>query len=124
MLSSYTDGELARLGPGAVHLHELMRHAIEKQFTMFDFTVGDERYKLDWCDGARPLYDHVSVATWRGALIAAPALLVKKLKRKIKQTPLLWAAFSKSRAFAAALTSRRSPSPADPQRTGAGDDAP
>ena len=74
VLSSYTDGEMARLGPGAVHLHELMRYAIDKQFTMFDFTIGDERYKLDWCDGAQPLYDHVSVSTWRGALVAAPAL--------------------------------------------------
>ena len=118
VLSSYTDGELARLGPGAVHLHELMRYAIEHHFTMFDFTVGDERYKLDWCDGARPLYDHMSVATWRGALIAAPALLLKKLKRKIKQTPLLWAAFSKARSLAGALTSKRQPA----QRTG--DDAP
>jgi CelD/BcsL family acetyltransferase involved in cellulose biosynthesis len=122
VLSSYTDGELARLGPGAIHLHELMRYAIEHRCTMFDFTVGDERYKLDWCDGGRPLYDHVSVATWRGALIAAPALAFKKVKRKIKQTPLLWAAFSKTRALAAALTARRQPAQAQP--AGAGEEAP
>ena len=29
-----------------------MRYAIQKKFTMFDFTIGDERYKLDWCDHA------------------------------------------------------------------------
>ena len=71
VLSSYTEGELARLGPGAVHSHELMRYAIQKKFTMFDFTIGDERYKLDWCDHARPLYDHISVLSWRGAVVAA-----------------------------------------------------
>jgi len=122
VLSSYTDGELARLGPGAVHLHELMRYAIEKQLTIFDFTIGDEPYKLAWCEGARPLCDHVAVATWRGGLIAAPALTFKKLKRKIKQTPLLWAAFSKARAFAAALSGRRQPGQAQP--AGAGEEAP
>ena len=113
VLSSYTDSELARLGPGAVHLHELMRYAIDKQFTMFDFTIGDERYKLDWCDGAQPLYDHVAVSTWRGALVAAPALAFKKLKRKIKQTPWLWAFFSKARALTGALASKSRPSPAN-----------
>lgn len=122
VLSSYTDGELARLGPGAIHLHELMRYAIEHHFTMFDFTVGDERYKLDWCDGGRPLYDHVSVTSWRGGLIAAPALAFKKIKRKIKQTPLLWAAFSRARASAATLRSRHQPSHAQP--AGAEDEAP
>jgi CelD/BcsL family acetyltransferase involved in cellulose biosynthesis len=112
VLSSYTDGEMARLGPGATHLHELMRYAIDKQFTMFDFTIGDERYKLDWCDGAQPLHDHVSVSTWRGALVVAPAVVVKKLKRKIKQSPLLWAWFSKARSFAGALAARSRSAPA------------
>ena len=120
VLSSYSDGDLARLGPGAIHLHELMRYAIEHRCAMFDFTVGDEPYKLAWCDGGRPLFDHVSVATWRGVLIAAPALAFKKVKRKIKQTPLLWVAFSKARAFAAALTARRPPA----QAAGAGEEAP
>ncbi len=120
VLSSYTDGEMARLGPGATHLHELMRYAIEKKFTMFDFTIGDERYKLDWCESAQPLYDHISISTWRGALVAAPALLLKKLKRKIKQTPLLWAAFSKARAWGGALAARSRPLP---PATGSGSEA-
>jgi CelD/BcsL family acetyltransferase involved in cellulose biosynthesis len=109
VLSSYTDDEMARLGPGVTHLHEIMRHAIEKRYTVFDFTVGDEPYKRDWCDGVQPLYDHVSAASPRGALVAAPALAVKKLKRGIKQSPLLWAWFSKARAWAGALKTRRLP---------------
>jgi CelD/BcsL family acetyltransferase involved in cellulose biosynthesis len=112
VLSSYGDGDMGRLGPGAIHLHEIMRYAIDRQFTMFDFTIGDERYKLDWCDGAQPLYDHVSVASPRGALVAAPALAFKKLKRGIKQSPLLWAWFTRARALAVALRSRRAPAAA------------
>lgn len=97
--ASYSDGDLARFGPGAAHLHDLLRYAIEHRFKTYDFTIGDERYKLDWCDGAQVLYDHISVATWRGALVVAPVVGAQKIKRYIKQTPLLWNAYSKGRAL-------------------------
>src|SRR5581483_7850814 len=50
VLASYDGGEVAKFGPGAAHLHELMRHAIEHGCTEFDFTIGDEPYKRDWSD--------------------------------------------------------------------------
>jgi hypothetical protein len=55
----------------------------------------------------QPLYDHVAIASWRGAVTAGPALLAHWLKRTIKQTPILWAAAVKLRTFAARL--RRTP---------------
>jgi CelD/BcsL family acetyltransferase involved in cellulose biosynthesis len=107
VLASYTDGDLSRWGPGAAHLNDLLAYAIERKCEAFDFTIGDERYKRDWCDDVQPLYDHLSVATWRGALVAGPALFAHWLKRTIKQTPMLWAAVVKFRALAARL--RRAP---------------
>ncbi len=98
VLSSYTDGSLARFGPGAIHLRELMRYAIDRGLASFDFTIGDEPYKRDWCDGVSPLYDHIATATARGALVALPLQLGQQIKRAIKQTPALWALFSKARA--------------------------
>lgn len=103
VLSSYTDGELARLGPGAVHLHELFRYAIENHFAVFDFTVGDERYKLDWCDGTSPLHDYVTTVTPLGAARVWPIVAFTALKRTIKQTPVLWACFTKLRSALARL---------------------
>lgn len=103
LLASYDDGELSRFGPGAAHLHELLRYAIERGFRIFDFTIGDERYKRDWCDTELELYDHISMATWRGAVIVIPILAMHRLKRWIKQTPVLWNAFSKGRAFVGSL---------------------
>lgn len=94
LLSSYTDAEMARFGPGAVHLHELMRYAIGKGVRVFDFTIGDETYKRDWCDESQKLYDHIAVASWRGALAVLPMRLARGAKRTIKQTPALWAAFT------------------------------
>ncbi len=50
VLASYDDGPVSRFGPGAAHLHDLMRYAIEHGCNEFDFTIGDEPYKHDWCD--------------------------------------------------------------------------
>jgi CelD/BcsL family acetyltransferase involved in cellulose biosynthesis len=102
LLASYDDGEVSRFGPGAAHLHDLLHYAIDRGLRIFDFTIGDERYKRDWCDTELKLYDYIAPATWRGALVAMPMLAKLRLKRRIKQTPVLWNAFSGARAFAGA----------------------
>jgi CelD/BcsL family acetyltransferase involved in cellulose biosynthesis len=106
VLSSYHDGDLARLGPGRAHLHELLRHAIERGFSQFDFTIGDESYKRDWSDTELRLFDYLGAATLWGKSIAALAAAFRRTKRTIKQNPALWRAFSKARALAG-LVSRR-----------------
>jgi CelD/BcsL family acetyltransferase involved in cellulose biosynthesis len=103
LLASYDAGEVSRFGPGAAHLLDLMHLAIDRGFRIFDFTIGDERYKRDWCDTELKLYDFIAAATWRGALVAMPMLGAQRLKRRIKQTPVLWNAFSAVRAFLGSL---------------------
>jgi CelD/BcsL family acetyltransferase involved in cellulose biosynthesis len=104
VLASYDDDEqVSRWGPGAAHLHELMRYAIEHGFKTFDFTIGDESYKRDWCDQSRPLYDYIASASMTGSLIALRIRLAHWLKRSIKQSPFLWSTFSKYRALAGAV---------------------
>ena len=56
---------MSKYGPGAAHMHDLMRYAIERGCGAFDFTIGDERYKAEWCEGQITLYDPVSAATLR-----------------------------------------------------------
>ena len=104
--ASHDDGELSRFGPGAAHLHDLMRTAIDRGFTTYDFTIGDEPYKRDWCDGVIPLHDHLSSSTLHGALLLAPMAAKTRLKRVIKQTPALWDAFRRARSFAGRLIGR------------------
>jgi CelD/BcsL family acetyltransferase involved in cellulose biosynthesis len=103
VLASYDAGEVSKYGPGAAHLHDLMAYAIEKKCNVFDFTIGDERYKRDWSDTELTLFDHVSAATLRGWPVVLMSSGFSKLKRFIKQTPVLWDAFQKARAFAASL---------------------
>jgi CelD/BcsL family acetyltransferase involved in cellulose biosynthesis len=106
LLASYDDGEVSRFGPGAAHLHDLMHQAIDRGFKVFDFTIGDERYKRDWCDTELKLFDYIVASTWRGVLVAMPMLAMQRLKRWIKQTPVLWNAFSTVRAFAGSVAGR------------------
>jgi CelD/BcsL family acetyltransferase involved in cellulose biosynthesis len=101
--ASHDEGDLSRFGPGAAHLHDLLRYAIECGFKIYDFTIGDERYKQEWCDGTQKLYDHMAFVTARGACIFAPMVVKHWLKRRIKQTPALWNAFSQARAFCGSL---------------------
>ena len=106
LLASYTDCDLSRFGPGAAHLHDLMHYAIDRGCDIFDFTIGDERYKRDWCDIELKLYDYIAPVTWRGALVAMPMLAAQRIKRWIKQTPAVWNAFSAARAFVGSLVRR------------------
>ncbi len=109
LLASYDAGDVSRFGPGAAHLHELMRLAIERGLSVFDFTIGDEPYKRDWSDTELTLHDHVAAANWRGVPAVWAQVCKQQIKRTIKQTPALWSLFSKARASLGALRSRALP---------------
>ncbi len=98
ILSSYCDGKLAHFGPGALHLRELIGYAIARGLTTFDFTIGDERYKSEWCDTRLQLFDYTAAATWRGWPASALSAARRRLKRYIKQTPVIWRLASQFRA--------------------------
>jgi CelD/BcsL family acetyltransferase involved in cellulose biosynthesis len=104
VLASYAEQEeFAKRGPGMIQLMDLMKHAIEAGHTEFDFTIGDEGYKADWCEVEIKLFDHLEAATVRGLLTLLPTAAFLKVKRFIKQTPVLWQAFTRLRAVAGSL---------------------
>jgi D-aspartate ligase len=103
LLASYVDGEVAHYGPGALHLRELLAYAIKRGLKSFDFTIGDEPYKRDWCDSVLKLYDHAATTTWRGLPARMSSSLQRRSKRLIKQTPLLWTLASYWRSAVAPL---------------------
>jgi CelD/BcsL family acetyltransferase involved in cellulose biosynthesis len=103
VLASYDAASpLARFGPGAAHLHDLMRFAIGRGFRTFDMSVGSERFKAEWSDDQLKLCDYIAVATLRGACAALPVALMRRLKAAIKGTPALWKVFRRARASYAA----------------------
>jgi CelD/BcsL family acetyltransferase involved in cellulose biosynthesis len=107
ILSSYCDGQLAHYGPGALHLRELMAHAIGRGLRRFDFTIGDERYKTEWCDLHLRLFDYSAAATWRGWPANVLSMARRRLKRFIKQTPAVWRMALQLRSLYGALLGPR-----------------
>jgi len=106
ILSSYQDGDLSRYGTGRIHLRELLKTAIERDFTLFDFTVGDEAYKNEWCDVELRLVDYLAARTALGLATVSAIQAYRRTKRLIKQTPALWAAYSRARSAAGGLKRR------------------
>ena len=105
VLASYEDdAAVSHYGPGALHLRELLAHAIKLGMRRFDFTIGDEPYKDEWSDTSVKLYDHSAAATWRGWPASAESTARRRLKRFVKQTPSLWKLVSRLRATVGALT--------------------
>jgi CelD/BcsL family acetyltransferase involved in cellulose biosynthesis len=102
VLASYCGGEIAKFGPGAAHLRDLMSYAIDKGCRVFDFTIGDEPYKREWSDTELQLVDHFAIAGLKG-LPAALAEMASIVKRTIKQTPALWYVVTRVRSFAGLL---------------------
>jgi CelD/BcsL family acetyltransferase involved in cellulose biosynthesis len=107
ILASYDDGEVSRFGPGAAHLRELLRYAIARGLKRFDFTIGDEPYKRDWCETEQRLYDYSAAATWRGWPAAVMSGSWRCIKRAIKQTAPLWNAVVRMRSAIASLRGKR-----------------
>jgi D-aspartate ligase len=106
MLASYDDGELSRYGPGALHLRELLAYAIGRGLRRFDFTIGDEPYKLEWSDVHIKLFDYTAAATWRGWPARCRSSVRRPIKRYIKQTPWTWRAASYLRSALGPLLHR------------------
>ena len=102
-IASYDGGAVGRFGPGTAHLHALVDYALQHGCTVFDFTVGDEAYKRDWCDSEERMFDYRASRNARGVAAAAASIIAMRVKRRIKQTPQLWAAYVRLRLMAAFL---------------------
>lgn len=103
VMSSYQDGDVARFGPGRVHLMELFRHAIDRRAGKFDFTIGDEPYKREWCDIELKLVGYLEATTPMGGLIVAARAAIHRGDLFIREKPTLRRPLSKVRLAALAL---------------------
>jgi D-aspartate ligase len=121
VLASYDEtAAMSQYGPGALHLRELLAHAIKLGLRRFDFTIGDEPYKQEWSDSSLKLYDYSAAATWRGLPSSLASDGRRRIKRFIKQTPIAWrlASFGRS-ALGPLLRRDRSRQTAQQQTAGA-----
>jgi CelD/BcsL family acetyltransferase involved in cellulose biosynthesis len=76
-----SDPHWARYSPGRILLEDLIAWSIKNGFKTFDFGVGDEPYKDEYCEETIPLYDHVAPGSLRGSLVVVAGKGVNRLRR-------------------------------------------
>ena len=90
VMHSYAGGEIGRTSPGRHLMYHLMQWCIARRIGLFDFTIGDEEFKSQWCEESTPLFDSVAALRARGAWMAATLRVGKYLKRTVKNNQTLW----------------------------------
>jgi CelD/BcsL family acetyltransferase involved in cellulose biosynthesis len=68
LLPSYRAGEWRSYSPGRLLTEWLTEHCLERGLDSFDYGIGDEPYKLDYCDNRIPLNDAHLPVTAKGAV--------------------------------------------------------
>jgi CelD/BcsL family acetyltransferase involved in cellulose biosynthesis len=87
MFNTYTMSEAARNSPGLVLIRNMIDHHAQLGCTSFDFGVGTDDYKLQFCKDARqPLFDSFLALSLKGQLAAKLFSLETGMKRAIKQS--------------------------------------
>jgi CelD/BcsL family acetyltransferase involved in cellulose biosynthesis len=67
-MPSFATGAWRRYSPGRLLLFHLFQWCFDNGIEIFDFTIGDESYKTDWCDEDMPLYEYFEPRTLKGRL--------------------------------------------------------
>ncbi len=87
--------------PGELLFHLMIEKACGEQAAVFDFGIGDQRYKRSWCDVETPHHDVVLPLTARGRLYAAGYRSAIAAKRFVKQNPKALGIANRLRALSA-----------------------
>ena len=63
LMPTYSSGPWETYSPGRLLLENLLEWAIASRLSVFDFTIGGEEYKKDWCDHETAVYRHHRLIT-------------------------------------------------------------
>ena len=81
LLLSMEEGKLKRYSPGRLLISSLIKFSISKELKIFDFTLGDENYKVSWSNKESALYNHAQLNSLNGLYF----FLLIKIKLFLKQ---------------------------------------
>jgi len=85
LMPAHEGGDWERYSPGRLLLEHLIEWAIQDDLKVFDFTVGGENYKKDWCDTETPLFEILEAVTFKGKIY----VIAQNTKQTLKQMPWL-----------------------------------
>ena len=95
--SAFADDELSGASPGDFLFYENIREACEAGMAIYDFGVGDEHYKRQWCDMESRHFDFHLPLTSRGYAVSAIGRMSGAVKRTIKENQLVWSLLKRAR---------------------------
>lgn len=95
-MPSFAPGPWTRFSPGRLLLFHLLEWCLDRGITVFDFTIGDEAYKTDWCDEETRLFQYFAARTAKGRLFG---VLYRTYTMVVRNKVLLDAARRARRAF-------------------------
>jgi CelD/BcsL family acetyltransferase involved in cellulose biosynthesis len=79
LMPAHQSGDWHRYSPGRLLLENLLEWAYEHKISIFDFTVGAEQYKKEWCDVEMKLFEYLQPLNYKGRYYAFLQSLIKKL---------------------------------------------
>ena len=92
VIATYRQDELTQWSPGTALLRRILAWSFDNGYTVFDFTVGDEAYKMSWADTAVPLVYATGGRTLAGKMgaagVQARMLIEQRLRRQERLMPL------------------------------------
>ena len=81
---------VSNCSPGSQLFSRIMRHCLDSRIERLDLALGDERYKLEWCDEHETLQVSVLPLTLKGK-VAAPILRVRgRIMKFVASNPRLY----------------------------------
>ena len=86
LIPTYESGKWRAFSPGRILLENLVEWCIQNGLKIFDFTIGGEEYKKDWCDSEMPLFEHLHAVTPLGL----PYLGYLRLRRRARRSKRIW----------------------------------
>lgn len=84
------EDELSSASPGDFLFFDNIQEACEQGNAVYDFSVGDEPYKRQWCDIEIQHRDVMAALTIKGRALASAMHQGARLKAFIKNSPTIW----------------------------------
>jgi CelD/BcsL family acetyltransferase involved in cellulose biosynthesis len=88
--AAYDAAQYGRYSPGQILLARVMERAVADGLDWFDFTIGDEGYKADWCDVTMDMSNGFVPFTARGYLAVGALVAFMRAKAAIKANKRLF----------------------------------
>ncbi len=89
--------ELASASPGSFLDFECIQAACAEGLSIYDFSVGDEPYKRQWCNVETEHFDIMLGLSARGRVAVTLMRTASSVKRRVKSNPTLWSLFKRLR---------------------------